>query len=427
VTAVAIADANSEEELVAVRTGTDGTLGPERVLATGNVTALRLVLDDAGRATVAFNASQGTQLRRIGAGGLPGGTASPASLASFTLALDPDGEPVLLGGTALKVRLFRGDTVEPKTTILNPPAATNSATPAFTFSTSEPNSTFSCTIDQLDFVPCSSPFTPASPLSEGSHVFHVRATDTDGAVESIAASHEFDVDLTSPDTTIDSGPVDGARINDRTPTFTFSSPEAGAGFDCSVDSASDWEPCSGSFTTAPLGDGAHTVRIRARDDATNEDATPASRTFVVDTTRPGTTIDSGPAPGATVPADQVTFSFSSTEPATFECRIDGGGFIPCTSPRTLSGLAVGPHTFTVRAIDLAGNTDPNAVNRQFTVSAVVAPPPPPAGNEACDRAKAQLAKAKAKLKKAKKSGAKAKVKKAKAKVKKAKAAVKQAC
>jgi hypothetical protein len=435
VTAIVIADAEAGEQLVAVRLTADGTAGPKRVLAAGNITAARLVVDPAGRATVAFNsAGQGTQARRIGADGLPGAAVSPGPSSSpasfsndFTLALDPDGEPALLGGTALEVRLFRGDTVEPRTTIVDAPAATNSATPEFAFSSSEPNSTFSCTIDQLDFVPCSSPFTPASPLSEGAHTFHVRATDPEGAVESIAASHEFDVDLTSPDTAIDSGPAEGARINDRTPTFTFSSPEAGAVFDCSVDSTSDWAPCSTGFTTDPLSEGQHTVRIRARDDATNQDATPASRTFVVDTTRPRTTIDFGPAPGAAVPFGDVTFGFSSTEAGTFECRLDGGGFTPCGSPRTLTGLAPGSHTFAVRAVDLAGNADLNAASRQFTVDAAPPPPPPPSGDEDCDRAKSKLAKAKAKLKKAKKSGSKAKVKKAKAKVKKAKAAVKQAC
>ena len=39
----------------------------------------------------------------------------------------------------------------------------------------------------------------------------------------------------------------------------------------------------------------------------------------------------------------------------------------CTSPATFSGLAAGPHTFAVRAVDAAGNADPTPAIRSFTV------------------------------------------------------------
>ena len=43
---------------------------------------------------------------------------------------------------------------------------------------------------------------------------------------------------------------------------------------------------------------------------------------------------------------------------TFECSIDGALFEECSTPESVSGLEPGEHTFRVRAVDLAGNTDP---------------------------------------------------------------------
>ena len=71
------------------------------------------------------------------------------------------------------------------------------------------------------------------------------------------------------------------------------------------------------------------------------------------------------------------FGFASPgEPtARFECRLDNGPFLPCTSPHTLTDLFVGEHAVEVRAIDTASNADTSPAAFGFTV--VNAPPPPP--------------------------------------------------
>ncbi len=62
---------------------------------------------------------------------------------------------------------------------------------------------------------------------------------------------------------------------------------------------------------------------------------------------------SGP-PGKETRATEATFEFEANAPATFECRLDGGAFVPCTTPWTDSGLAAGNHRFEVRSTDLPG-------------------------------------------------------------------------
>ena len=87
-----------------------------------------------------------------------------------------------------------------------------------------------------------------------------------------------------PETTITTGPAAGSTTADATPTFGFSSNEAGATFECRVDGAT-FGPCSGpgaKHTPATLADGQHTFRVRAIDGAGNIDDTPAMRTFRVD-------------------------------------------------------------------------------------------------------------------------------------------------
>jgi Divergent InlB B-repeat domain/Bacterial Ig-like domain len=110
-------------------------------------------------------------------------------------------------------------------------------------------------------------------------------------------------DIAAPQTTITGGPAEGSTTNDSTPTFTFSSSEAGSTFECRVDSepfaacSSPGPGLTGSDTTAALSDGSHTFAVRATDAASNLDGTPDSRTFTVDTTPP----DGGGGPPATTP------------------------------------------------------------------------------------------------------------------------------
>ena len=175
-------------------------------------------------------------------------------------------------------------------------------------------------------------------------------------------------DITPPQTSIGAGP--SAATNDTTPTFAFSSSEAGSTFQCRIDGAA-FGPCSGpgaTHTPPALTQGTHTFYVRATDGALNSDATPASRSFTVDTVSPQTTIVSGPTSTTdTTP----TFGFSSSETgSTFACRIDAAAYAPCSGPgnmHTPASLKLGAHTIAVRATDRAGNVDATPASRSFTV------------------------------------------------------------
>ena len=87
----------------------------------------------------------------------------------------------------------------------------------------------------------------------------------------------------------------------------------------------------------------------------------------LDVTPPETSITSAPAdPSATSTA---TFTFTANESdVSFECRLDGAAFAPCTSPRVYSGLALGAHSFAVRARDSADNVDPTPAAHAWSVT-----------------------------------------------------------
>jgi outer membrane biosynthesis protein TonB len=91
-----------------------------------------------------------------------------------------------------------------------------------------------------------------------------------------------------------------------------------------------------------------------------------------DTTAPQTTIATGPS--GTTTSTSAGFQFSSSESgSSFQCRLDSGSWASCSTPKSYSGLAVGSHTFAVKATDAAGNADASAASSNWTVQSE--PPP----------------------------------------------------
>ena len=171
-----------------------------------------------------------------------------------------------------------------------------------------------------------------------------------------------------PETTITATPAN--PTNSDSATFEFVSSEAGSTFECNFDGGG-FVACTSPQNYTGLADGGHTFEVRATDALGNTDPTPASFNWTVDAAPPETTITATPANPTN--SDSATFEFVSSEAgSTFECNLDGGGFVACTSPQNYTGLADGGHTFEVRATDALGNTDPTPASFNWTVDA--APP-----------------------------------------------------
>jgi uncharacterized repeat protein (TIGR01451 family) len=91
-------------------------------------------------------------------------------------------------------------------------------------------------------------------------------------------------------------------------------------------------------------------------------------TNALDVIAPDTTITANPP--KTTTSTSASFEFTSTEAgSTFECSLDTAVFAACTSPQDFTGLATGSHTFQVRAIDPAGNTDSTPASYDWTINA----------------------------------------------------------
>ncbi len=238
--------------------------------------------------------------------------------------------------------------------------------------------TFECSLDGAPFAACTSPLEVAG-LSTGLHTLEARAVDESGASDPTPPFFTWTVlapDTTAPDTTISSGPA--ATTTSTGATLAFSATESGATFECSLDAA-PFGSCESPVVHADLALGSHTFAVRATDTAGNTDATPAEHAWTVlaDTTAPDTAVTAGPS--GTNTALDVAFAFTGsddTTPAadlTFECSFDGGPFEACSPPEQIQGLALGDHTFAVRAVDEAGNADATPAERTWTTVDVTPP------------------------------------------------------
>ena len=218
--------------------------------------------------------------------------------------------------------------------------------------------TLQASLDSGAFAPVTGSVVRFSALAEGSHTLRVKGTDAFGNATN-TITHTFTVDRTAPVLQL-AAELSGVVTNKSSNTLTFSANEPGT-FECELDGAG-FSACTSALVVAGLGEGAHEVRIRAKDTAGNPSAV-GSVKWTIDLSPPSTSVV------ATQSAPMAyTFSFASNEAgATFKCSFDGAAPTACVSPVVKSNLSSGSHTFDVWATDPAGNADPNGAHTGIAI------------------------------------------------------------
>src|SRR5262249_35031482 len=285
------------------------------------------------------------------------------------------------------------DNVPPSVAITAPATAINGSLPSptsFSATASDPGGRG---VQQVQFFECSNQSTDCStgvwsplgtvaspgpytvawniPATDGNFALAVVATDNAG--HSSSAIRNVSVDRTAPDTTIVAKPADPS--NDTSPSFTFSSNEAGSTFECRIDGGS-WTPCTSPDSLSGLSDNTHTFDVRATDPAGNTDASPATWTWHRDTTNPTGMLNN---PGANI-RQAVTLTSNENDPLSsgyasgvasvaYEYSSDGStwatlGTLSTAPFDTLvwntTGVADGVYQLRVVVHDVAGNSAPSA-------------------------------------------------------------------
>jgi hypothetical protein len=186
--------------------------------------------------------------------------------------------------------------------------------------------------------------------------------NADRSIENVddESSHGDPSPAATPDTRITAGPPSTTTSDSAEVHFT--SPTPGAGFECRFDTNA-WVACVDPKAYSQVGLGRHTVLVRATV-AGIVDPSPASIAWT--RVPPATTIAAAPAGSVTRHHAEIFFSANETAHTSFECNLDGAGWVACANPKSYSQLALGNHTFQVRAVTLAA-PDPTPATATWTV------------------------------------------------------------
>jgi chitodextrinase len=241
-----------------------------------------------------------------------------------------------------------------------------------------------------DYATASS-FTEASPLTDGSYSYALRAVDTAGNVSSATSALSVTVDTVAPavpnvpdlNAASDDGLLSTDNItNDSTPTLDLS----GFGsyyrlYRDSVQMTGEYATAA-SFTEAPALDGSYSYTLRAIDAAGNLSAASAALSVTIDTVAPSVPN----APDLNAASDSGfsgTDNITNDATPTFDLSGFGsyyrlyrgatqvtGDYASAASFTEASPLVDGSYSYTLRAVDTAGNLSAASAALSVTIDTV---------------------------------------------------------
>ncbi|MFY2557212.1 adventurous gliding motility protein AgmC [Corallococcus terminator] len=258
------------------------------------------------------------------------------------------------------------DLLPPEVTILlGPQGWLTTDSFSFTFAANEPLERFECLLDgSLEYEACVSPHTGTVNSNNETHTMVVRAIDIAGNVSPVL-SRTWKVDTKLPNTTILTETKE--RTNSQEARFLFESNENNVVYFCSLNEAS-YESCNPTdyrwtgLGSTDVDDTKYTLRVKARDQAGNEDPTPEEFIWRVDLKAPVAPVLSIPRANDILSVRTPTFQGDAEAESTVSIQLDGVeiGTVQADAsgdwrfvPR--NALDYGSHTVTLVAKDKAGN------------------------------------------------------------------------
>jgi hypothetical protein len=230
---------------------------------------------------------------------------------------------------------------------------------------------------------------PTHDLREGGHALRVSVADDAGNVTELPV--DFTVDTLFPTAKV----ATAAAVTGADVTFHIGSDDPDATFSCTLTkqgstdpvgtfglgvgtAAGDFAPCDAVLALTGLDEGRYTLRVKATDKAGNTQGSGwfasvnpkyDTVTWDVRTALPTVSITSGP--DLTTTKTYATFVLAGSDAdADLDCKVDDADtWTGCSSsePFHVTGLAVGEHTFSVRARDPETNAPGPVATYAWTI------------------------------------------------------------
>ncbi|MFZ2412505.1 MAG: Ig-like domain repeat protein, partial [Candidatus Methanoperedens sp.] len=264
-------------------------------------------------------------------------------------------------------REFIIDTVPPVLNITGGPSGwTNNSSPVFAWNASDNSSGIAGYYFSTDSGPeifTMLPNTTLANLSEGAHIFSIKAVDNAGV--NTTASRSFSVDVSPPTVNITYNP--GAETNNKTPLFIWGGADSLSGlkgYYYSYDNSSEIFTLATNITLPSFPDGNHIFRVRAVDMVWLSSVYD-TWSFTLNTVPPTIPVVTESHAGGSAPnppwsthnTPYFTWPDSIDDigsPVRYELSINNGTWTNMTSPHH-PVMATGSYEFRFRAVDSVGN------------------------------------------------------------------------